>query len=379
MKKNIVFLFTLIFVFLALSPFAFASGKKDEDFLVPPPEFDLPAQPGLNIQETDVNIGQSEAVPATVLEIGRQNVTYAKKMPEGNPLEFEEVWAYVLDGRENQWNPSMPITDLCYFSADVNAYGEINSVPNPKKIKGFNGRMHLVFTVTGRALTHFSLSPKYDVRNGILDVIERESKRYDGIQIDFENVPARDSGNFITLLQEIRNRIGEEKMLTVALAARTRTIADDIYPYQKIEPIVDRIIVMAYDEHWSGSKPGPVASMDWCRRVADYCVKVLPKRKIVMGLPFYGRSWQDQNYGTAWVYKSINRILGEEGISNVERKEGIPYFQFTAQVNVTGYFDDTYSLVERSRMYKDKGVRKVGFWRVGQEDLDFWSWLKISE
>ena len=135
---------------------------------------------------------------------------------------------------------------------------------------------------------------------------------------------------------------------------------------------------MAYDEHWSGSKPGSVASMDWCERVVDYCQTVIPKKKLVMGLPFYGRTWQDESYGTAWVYKSINRILNENGIESVERDKGVPYFSTEIPVKVTGYFEDTYSLVTRCRLYSGKGVDRIAFWRIGQEDTDFWSWLKLN-
>lgn len=307
---------------------------------------------------------------------------YDHKMPEGNPVQEKEVWAYLLHDHMDDYEPGMPITDLCVFSADINCYGEISSIPNPRKGKlaQYNGRRHLVLTCDSRSLTHFVLDPSFGIRKKVIAKMGEAVKSYgyDGIQVDFEVVPARDAENFRTFLADIRKEIGEEKWTTVALPARTKTIADDIYDYQKMAPYVDRIIVMAYDEHWSGSKPGSVASFDWCKNIATYCNKVLPQKKIVMGLPFYGRSWENKNFAKAWYFSGINRIMLENGKPEVKRNGTVPYFSFDTTITVTGYFEDTYSIVERLRMYKNMDINRVAFWCLGEEDGTVWNWIKTG-
>ena len=297
---------------------------------------------------------------------------------DGEKLKFKESWGYVMTDREKYFTNDMPITDLCYFSADVNSYGEITYIPNPRRFSGFNGRIHLVVTCTGKALTHFSIDPNGKCRQGIINAIVAASKSYDGIQIDFENVGARDRDNFILFLKDVKKALPEGKIFSVALAARTRSYSDEIYDYRTIAPIVDRILIMAYDEHWSGGSPGPVASMEWCRRVAKYTTSVIPKEKLVLGLPFYGRSWQNDSYGTAWIFTSMERIMNENNISSVRRDDSIPFFEFDKNIHVTAYYDDAYSLVKRCRMYADNNIDKIGFWRIGQEDVSFWDWLEIQ-
>jgi spore germination protein YaaH len=191
--------------------------------------------------------------------------------PPGSSLPvsvFPEIWAYVVADRESALKPGLPISDVGYFGAEVNSYGTLVTVPDRRKLRNFSGRVHLVVACNGRALSHFVLKPGSDERKNLIADLINATKNYDGLQIDFENVPQRDGEPYLSFLKELRAGIGN-KMLTVALAARTRKIADDVYDYEKILPVVDRILVMAYDEHWSTSAPGPIASLAWCSRIAE--------------------------------------------------------------------------------------------------------------
>jgi len=329
--------------------------------------------------EASSDAGKLLDIAATLDTSKELRLAYEQDEIEGKPVGFHEVWGYALASRLYEFDPAtMDVTDLCLFGAEINSYGELVNVPDPKKVKKYNGRKHLVVACDSRSLTHFVLDPQFGLRQKLVKKLAQASKLYDGVQIDFELVPARDAGNFRSFLSDVRVAIGSEKWMTVALPARIKNIKDDIYSYQKIYPLVDRIIVMAYDEHWSTSAPGSIASMDWCEKIADYSKGVIPAKKLVMGLPFYGRIWEDGSVASAWYFTGINRIMNENNIHEIERENDIPKFSFTQTVKVTGYFEDTYSLVKRLKMYEQKGIRKVAFWRIGQEDPTFWDWLFIN-
>jgi spore germination protein YaaH len=89
--------------------------------------------------------------------------------------------------------------------------------------------------------------PAYPVRDRLVAQIAEAAAPFDGVQIDFEKVHSADRDNFVEFLTLVRAAIGN-RTLTVALPARVRKV-DDPYDYARIGPIVDRIIVMAYDEH----------------------------------------------------------------------------------------------------------------------------------
>jgi spore germination protein YaaH len=136
---------------------------------------------------------------------------------------------------------------------------------------------------------------------------------------------------------------------------------------------------MAYDEHWSTSAPGPIASMGWCQRVARYSLETIGAEKLVMGLPFYGRSWGNTNVNRAHVYSGIEDIIREQNIREIGRENGIPTFKYEIPLAVTVYYEDAYSLSARLEMYKKMGVGAVGFWRLGQETAAFWSVIAHGE
>ena len=135
---------------------------------------------------------------------------------------------------------------------------------------------------------------------------------------------------------------------------------------------------MAYDEHWATSKPGPIASVDWCRKCAEYAVQTVPPEKLIMGVPFYGRTWTKETTSGAWYYTGANRVMTENGVRTVNYENDIPTFSYKTEVNVTGYFNDIHSLLTLCRLYEGMNVQNIGFWRIGQEDPDFWNWLMLK-
>lgn len=284
---------------------------------------------------------------------------------------FREVWAYLMKGEEPFLTPALPVTDLCYFSAEINAYGELTGVPDIKKIASYRGRKHLVVAEgVSHSLTHFCLDPAYPVRDALVQAIIAAALPYDGVQIDFEAIPARDRDYFVQFLALLKNGLGG-KPLSVALPARLSE-SGDMLGYARIADIVDRIIIMAYDEHWSTSIAGPVASMEWSGRVAAYASSRIPVPKLVMGLPFYGRAWGDVKTDRAYKFSAISSLLVDKDVQSFAREGNVPSFRYRELVTVDVYYDDAESLLHRLRLYRDAGARAVAFWRLGQEDTAVW-------
>jgi len=290
---------------------------------------------------------------------------------------FREIWAYLLKGEESFLTSALPVSDLCYFSAEINAYGELTGIPDVKKLAAYKGRKHLVIAEVGSySLTHFCLDPAYPVRDALVQSIIAAAVPYDGVQIDFEAIPVRDRDNFVQFLGLLKKGLGE-KVLSVALPARLSE-AGDVLGYVRIAEIVDRIIIMAYDEHWSTSVPGPVASMEWSGRVAAYASSKIATPKLVMGLPFYGRSWGDIRFDRAYKFSAISSLLKDKVVHSFSREGNVPSFRYQELVTVEVYYDDADSTSHRLRLYRDAGIGAVAFWRLGQEDAAIWERIRTE-
>ena len=300
---------------------------------------------------------------------------------ETSSLSFKEIWGYVMIGEESSLSADYPITDVGYFVSAVSNFSDFVSVPKrSEKFPDFKGRIHLTSSVDSRAQTHLLLDPKLPLRNKIIRQLVAEAKDYDGVQIDWELVAKEDDRNFRDFLRLLKKKL-KGKTLSVAIPARVRTLERDAYDYAELAKIVDKIIIMAYDEHWSTSAPGPVASRAWCARVADYAKSVIPGEKLVMGCPFYSRAWTDLRWSSqAYRMHRIDDITKANKVSNFKKSaDGDLSFTYDIKTRVTVFYDTVESSVARCRSYRDNGISRLAFWRVGQEIPAFWKELSVGE
>lgn len=293
---------------------------------------------------------------------------------------FRETWIYLMKGEEKYLTGNEPFTDICYFSATVNNQGNLVGDLKPPSLS-INGeipfRMHLVISeLTNSSRTHYILKPKTSARKKIIKEIVNASQYYDGIQIDFESVLPQDGIHFLSFLRDVKKRL-KQKTLSVALPAR-RNVVNDAYDYAGIGKIADRVIIMAYDQHFSTSKPGPIASKSWSKEVAEFALSKIPPKKIIMGVPLYGRSWQEKRYDRAIRFSHLENIISNYNIITSEDEEYGIRFEFEVPVRVIGYYESTSSILAKLKLYASLGITTVSFWRIGQEDKTLWDRIWIQ-
>ena len=292
-------------------------------------------------------------------------------------LPCTEIWAYLMQGEEYEIRGSEPITDLCYFAAGVTLSGNLRGPDNiPSNLKVPRGaRTHLVIMSQNATLLHFVLDPSLPLRKRLIDDITVYSRKFSGVQIDFEDVNPDDRERFTSLVSDIKEAVGD-KTLSVALPAKIST-ARGAYDFNAIGRVADRILVMAYDEHWNGSTPGPVASLTWCERVAKYAISTIPQDKLIMGVPFYGRSWQNKKNDRALKFRTTEQIMAGGGIPAGSLDGESPSFKYDDNVTVTVYYENASSITGKVALYRRMGVTRVGFWRLGQEPGMFWDYMSV--
>ncbi len=296
---------------------------------------------------------------------------------------FNETWAYLMKGEEKHYPAISPITDVGCFSASVDPDGYLKGGHrSPPQLPGADPetRYHLVITMPwSTTLAHVYLDPQLPFRQRIIDSIAERCAPFDGVQIDFEAISKNDRANYLKFLVAVKNALPKDKLFSVAVMARwadhKKKNPSDAFDYPFIGKIADRVVVMAYDEHYRGGSAGPIASLPWCTKIYDYASQHIPSDKLLMGIPLYGRSWQKEKTAMAMTNPEIwtdVRVRGSQPNSTPE--EGGSY-SYTTNVTINVHFESLPSLNAKMNLYASRPVKGVAFWRISQEPRGFWEQL----
>ena len=205
--------------------------------------------------------------------------------------------------------------------------------------------------------------------------------RFQGINIDFENLQPDDYPRLIPFLRRIRMSFAPSHLIVTADLADT----DNTQPLWKpAASICDFVVVMAYDEHGSASKPGPIASIDWYRGVLND-TKSIPRNKLVIGLANYAYDWQEgRDWADPMTYQGalIEAARYREG----EKPEDIVDFDEHA-LNPTFDYDDfdgnhhtvwfldAVTAANQWLIAQNYNPRGVAIWVLGSTDPSIWKFI----
>lgn len=295
-----------------------------------------------------------------------------------------EVWAYLMKGEEHYFPAESPITDVACFSAQVDPDGNLKGGHlRPPALPGAHSSMryHLVITLPWNStLAHIYLNPNLPFRERIITAIADRASSFDGIQIDFESIGKADGTAYLNFLTSVKKALPQDKRFSVAVMARwadhKKKNPNDAFDYPFIGMIADRVIVMAYDEHYRGGGPGPIASLPWCEKIYTYARTTIPDHKLIMGIPLYGRGWQTPALARAYKNSEIVDELSKKGIQSTWNSEVGGSYSFTETVTVSVHYETTQSLKAKLDLYTQYPIAGTAYWRIGQEPAGFWKSLK---
>ena len=106
------------------------------------------------------------------------------------------------------------------------------------------------------------------------------SDHYHGLMVDFEDLNLKKAkSGFVSLLTELSQDLHSKGLkLYVSVPA-----ANPEFPYSDSAGVADALVLMNYDEHYSGTggTAGPIASQDWFTNNLDDAKKVIPLDKLL--------------------------------------------------------------------------------------------------
>ncbi len=239
---------------------------------------------------------------------------------------------------------------------------------------------------------------------------------FDGVDIDWEypvqgglagnKERPEDKRNFTLLLQEIRNQLdsaeksdGRDYLLTIAGGAFPGYLNN--VEISSIASTVDWVNLMTYDYHgpWDDSSnhnaPLYADSQDPSRAnksnnidaIVDHYLKAgAPANKLILGVPFYGRSWTSCGPDNQGLYRDCDgptrKMYSYEQIKNqgwINANGFVRYWNSQAKVpylykKTTGTFvsyEDAESIGYKTSYVKSRGLGGAMIWEITQDDENY--------
>lgn len=207
----------------------------------------------------------------------------------------------------------------------------------------------------------------------------------DGINIDFENLDVADSAQFVrfvAILSEQLKKAGLHSSVDVHIPSNSNTSKS--HDRAALSKHVDLVMLMAYDQHWRTSPvSGSVASMPWVERAVKGCIdEGVPAEKLVLGVPFYMRRWEETPDGKGKVKVKSFTLTMSEAESNAARTSaemhwledlGQHYYSYVENGKTYKVWVENAASLERKLNLVNKyGIAGMAAWRKGHENIVVW-------
>lgn len=287
------------------------------------------------------------------------------------------TWFYLNDNNGNIASlASSNYVDYCHQNG-VEVWALISNLENEE-------------VSAGQVLSH--TSTRDNLTNNIISAAIQYN--LDGINIDFESLSVSEVGDsFIQFIRELSLKCANNG---IVLSVDNYVPSDYTAFYNRAEQAVfaDYVIIMAYDEHYSGSEEaGSVASIGFVTDGVANTLKEVPASQIILGMPFYARVWSETpvegesaegteedaytNYTLSSYAASmtdIQKLLNTNGVEPVWSEEtGQNYAEYqNSGVTYKIWIEDAASLEKKLMVMDTNGLAGGAFWKLGLEDSAIW-------
>lgn len=198
-------------------------------------------------------------------------------------------------------------------------------------------------------------------------------ERGHGVMLDLESLPRSAHTDYRRFVAELRSRFAVRGW-TVALAV---PVADPDWDLAAYAAVADRLVVMAYDEHWMGGEAGPIASQPWFMRVVAGAVAAIGRDKAVVALGSYGYDWSGGRTEPLTIAEAWSRAARAGTKPVFDAGSGNMRFAYRENGRVHAvWMLDAVSASNQLRVLDRLGVGGTALWRLGSEDSGFWSALR---
>lgn len=315
--------------------------------------------------------------------------------PDGGKINL--VWEMIYSGRPNLAQigkiEGLDVISPTWFELKDDG-GNVISRADPVYINWAHDNGYKIWALFANDFQDINATSRFlnntDARdNAIRQILSYASLfNLDGINIDFENVYREDRDALTQFVREITPFLREQG-LVVSIDVNVPDGSDTwslCYDHEAYGQIVDYVMLMTYDQHWSSSPvAGSVAEITWVEYNLKKVLNMVPPEKLLLGLPFYTRLWKEESDGNNTKVTSP-RVLTMQGSRNYvndnnletvwDRDSGQFYAEHKSG-NITNrvWIEDHNSINLKSSLALKYRLAGTAAWRRSDETREVWEVL----
>ncbi len=330
-------------------------------------------------------------------------------VPTPHPIPKHETYGFIpyweMDDGIAAHVRETALSTVALFSVTNKRNGTLDTAQNGyKKITGPIGRqlirdaherkerVELVYTSFGYARNQRFFGGKLETQDKVIAslVTFADEIGVDGINVDVEQLDGEFVPAYGAFVGRLRNAVQAKHPKAQVSVATTANIGGAAMAASAATAGADRIFLMGYDYHWSGSAPGASSPLD--RRDGDqrdlywsldlYDAMGVPVDRTLLGLPLYGMTWPvtgpelgapDTGKGEAWFPRKNAAYLLDP--TNVPERDPIEVVELYTENTGTAdapewqaiYLDSPATLTPKLALADERGLAGAGFWAIGYE------------
>ena len=194
---------------------------------------------------------------------------------------------------------------------------------------------------------------------------------WDGVNVDLESLRARDRAALPRLLGDLSRAMGPASDVSVDVPAAPAPAFD----LRALGASADHAVVMAYDRHVGAGAPGPIAPPGFVGAARRRARRLVPARKLVLGLPSYAYAWKGARPPVPLSVDAALQVARQEGVlPRWSRAWGAPWFSVGRHgERQVVWLADAAAFAGDLRAAGPGGP--VAIWRLGAEDPGIWPQL----